>query len=164
MKIEDRFAMSFHEAGHVLVTHKSFYFGLKDPAVRIHLTGPFLAVSGFTKIRDTTDAEHHKPSTRDFVRIALAGRAVEVEILERQKHELVRLIPNPDGAESDLKSAMSTLVEMGMEDEFQGLWGETVEIVRKNWGSIEALANLILQSSLPEISRESVLLVLCGRD
>ncbi|WP_143811049.1 hypothetical protein [Paraburkholderia piptadeniae] len=142
------------------MTHASSYFGLLDPAVQIKLNGPLAAVSGVTRIRDTREPEHHLPSAREFVHIALAGKAAEEEFLRRQLSTGQRLIPNPDGANDDLKRADATLAFMGIEDEREQLWREVTELVEQNWTSIQSVARLIFSSQHNEISRAALLQIL----
>lgn len=157
---EERLVMSFHEAGHIVVIHASSYFGLRDPAVQIELNGPFAALSGATRIRDTSAPEHHLPSTREFVRIAFAGKAAEEEFLLRQPTSGPRLIPNPDGANHDIDKIDRTLASMGITDERDDLWNEVLEMVRREWSSVQLIAEVIYQSKEREIPRDRLLKLL----
>ena len=157
---EERLVMAFHEAGHLVTTHFSSYFGLRDPAVEIKLSGPLSAVSGFTRVRDTSPPEHHQPSAREFVRIGLAGKATEDEFLRLQPSTGPRLIPNPDGANLDISSVRKTLQGMQMETEYDVLFAESTAIVKREWKAIQAVAEIIFHSSKTKIPREEILAVL----
>ncbi|WP_147439652.1 hypothetical protein [Paraburkholderia sp. BL17N1] len=159
---EERLVTSFHEAGHLAVTHASSYFGLLDPAVKIDLNGPLSAISGVTRIRDTREKEHHLPSGREYVRIALAGKAAEEEFLRRQT-SAQRLIPDPDGANADLRIVHATLAALGIEHEYEQLWREVTELVERNWDLIQRVAQMISVSQHNEISRAAVLQILSAQ-
>jgi hypothetical protein len=152
--------MAVHEAGHLVVTHLSHYFGLRDPAVQIDLDGPFAALSGVTRVRDTSAPEHHLPSTREYVRIAFAGKAAEEEFLLRQSGSGPRLIPNPDGANHDIEKIDKTLGSMGITLERDGLWKESTELVRREWATVQLIAQEIFLSQEPALSRERLLRLL----
>lgn len=158
--VEERIVTSIHEAGHLVATHASSYFGLRDPAVEIKLDGPFAALSGVTRIRDTSAPEHHLPSTREYVLIALAGKAAEEEFLRRQPVTGPRLIPDPDGANHDIEKAEKALLSMGIADEREHLWHEITELVGQEWPSIQLVAERILYSEQNNISRAALLEIL----
>jgi hypothetical protein len=113
--------------------------------------------SCLTRARVRTRPSRAAYSARDFVRIALAGKAAKEEFLRRQTSAHQRLIPNPDGANDDLKSANATLASMDIEDEYEQLWREVTELVERKWTSIERVAALIFSSQHNEISRAAVL-------
>ena len=152
--------MAIHEAGHLVAIHVSWYFGLSDPAVQILNHSSFSALSCATRVRDTRAPEHHIPSTREFVRIAFAGKAAEDEFLRRQLISKCRLVPNPDGANHDLENVARTLAAMNIDHEREQLWQETVEFVCREWAYIAQVAQVILDYQGVEISRDILLKVL----
>jgi hypothetical protein len=157
---EERLVLAIHEAGHLVLTHYSTYFGLRDPALEIPTGASFAALAGATRVRDTAAQEHHQPSAREFVKIAFAGKAAEEEFVRLQSAGSSRLIPNPDGANTDLANAYKTLLAMDMLHEKEQLWIEAIALVQREWASILAVAALILDHPGPIVSRAEILAVL----
>ena len=151
--------VALHEAGHLVVAHFSTYFGIGELAVQIGRSGEGGALSGVKRLRSAAAEEHRLPSTREIVKIALAGKAAEVVFLSLQPTDGEQLIPNPDGANQDLEYARRSLSGMKILNEYDQLWAETLAQVQKEWALIKKVAAFIFTSSETTIDRATLLKV-----
>lgn len=153
---EDRLIMSFHEAGHLAATIISEYFGLRDPAVEINLHGEFRALAGAKKLRDTREPRAALESTREFVRIALAGKAAEDLLSQAHTTSGQRIIPGQGGAAHDVEQARATLAAQDMEDEMPALSEETRKLIREQWEMVTEIADVIFRATTSAVSKEQI--------